>query len=110
VPAPPAAAGIMTIGARHKANFCPAGSKTETWQVYRPGASFASGTLNFTGTALDFGSRPSVICRGAVSEAFTLPRLKLRVGTRGCMVSAPVTGSPRSLTDFRAWSTVVAWK
>src|SRR5436309_2165601 len=73
--------GTSMIGARRKANFWPVGSSTDTWQVYRPGASLASGTLNFNGSALDLGSSPSVIWRGAVSNAFTLPFMKLTLAT-----------------------------
>ena len=31
------------MGARQKANFCAVASNTLTWQVYRPGWSFATG-------------------------------------------------------------------
>ena len=66
--------GSSTIGERQKANFCSEGSSTLTWQVYRPGCSLPSGTLKRIGRALDLGVQPSVICSGAVSNAFTLPR------------------------------------
>ena len=53
------------------------------WHVYLPGCSLAMGTLNLTGSAFDFAFRPSVIRSGAVSNAFTLPRMKLTVATNG---------------------------
>src|SRR5450432_4575788 len=80
--------GSSAMGARQKANFWLAGSSTLTWQVYLPGCSLAMGTLNLTGRAFDLAFKPSVICRGAVSKAFTLPRKKLTLATMGLVVSA----------------------
>ena len=51
--------GSKTNGARQTANFWAAGLRTFTWQVYLPGSSFASGTLNLNGTAFDFGVQPA---------------------------------------------------
>ena len=49
------------MGDRQTANFSAEGCSTLTWQVYRPGCNFSSGTLNLSGTALDLGFSPSVI-------------------------------------------------
>jgi hypothetical protein len=58
------------MGDRQTANFRTPGSTTFTWQVYRPGCSFPSGTLKLNGTAFDLAFNPSVIFNSAVSNAF----------------------------------------
>jgi len=47
--------GSNTMGARRKANFLPTSSITFTWQVYGPGANFASGIWKCTPPDCPFG-------------------------------------------------------
>jgi len=52
--------GTSITGACQNAALLAAGSSTVTWQLYLPGDNLPSARLNFRGTALDFGSSPSV--------------------------------------------------
>ena len=73
--------GNKIIADLHVANFRATGFSTDIWHVYRPGSNFSRGTENVTGTAFDFAFSPCVICSGAVSNAFVLPRKKLTLAT-----------------------------
>jgi len=58
---------MSITGACQNAAFCPAVSRTGTWQMYSPGAILLRGKLNLSGTAFDLASSPDTTGSGGVS-------------------------------------------
>src|SRR5579871_54685 len=81
--------GTSMTGACQNAALRAFESITVTWQLYWPGASAASETLNCTGSVFSFEVVPSVTDTGGVSKAFVCPRYSVTNASSGCVFSAP---------------------